>query len=112
MDIPHTEVTRAKAIISEIEDNLSRLKVFITNIERFLVSANIGQPTQVEPEKIKPRPNMYTIKTLAAELGVCEKTIRRYCNEGLIGYIHIRGKIRFTSKDVDDFYRTHYKTRF
>jgi excisionase family DNA binding protein len=109
------EIKKAREIAAEMENSLSYFKTFIANMERFVTSVNVEQektPLPVEIGTDKQKKDMYSIKTLAAELGVSERTVRRYCNEGLIRYIHIRGKIRFPLKDVEEFYRDHYREKF
>ncbi len=115
MTVPDSEIRKAKAMAAEMESNLSYFKTFIANMERFIASASTDQEMTVQPAEIMAptqKPEMYSIKSLAAELGVSERTIRRYCNEGLIRYMHIRGKIRFALKDVEEFYRDHYREKF
>ena len=115
MTKPDFEISKAKDMAAEMESNLSYFKTFIANMERFIASANASQETTIQPvEVVAPaqKPEMYSVKTLAAELGVSERTIRRYCNEGLIGYMHIRGKIRFSKRDVEAFYRDNYREKF
>lgn len=116
MSKPNIEIDRAKEIAAEMECSLSHFKTFIANMERFVASTKADEPQPptilVEVEKTISKPEIYTIKTLAAELGVSERTIRRYCDEGLIRYMQIRGKIRFALKDVEEFYRDHYREKF
>lgn len=118
MTKPDSEIRKAKDMAAEMESNLSYFKTFIANMERFVASVEPGQEMAVhsmQPVEIMApahKPDMYSVKTLAAELGVSERTIRRYCNEGLIRYMHIRGKIRFALKDVEEFYRDHYREKF
>lgn len=115
MIIPDSEIRKAKDMAAEMESNLSYFKTFIANMERFVASVGAGHEATVQPIDIvaqAPKPDMYSVKTLTAELGVSERTIRRYCNEGLIRYMHIRGKIRFALKDVEEFYRDHYREKF
>ena len=120
MSTPNIEIDKAKRIAVEMENSLSYFRTFIGNMEKYVASASSEQQSPA-PETISveagvgqapQKPDMYTIKSLAAELRVSERTIRRYCNEGLIGYMHIRGKIRFSLKDVEEFYRANYREKF
>lgn len=106
----NAQITKAKQSVSEMEAALCHFKTFISNMERFIAAMDVEQKEPPQPAIQKPE--MYTIRTLAAEFGVCERTVRRYCNEGSIGYLHVRGKIRFTRADVETFYKDHHKAKF
>lgn len=50
---------------------------------------------------------VYNNKELATLLGVSDKTLRQYRNEGLISYSRVDDKIWYTQEDVDEFLQKH-----
>jgi excisionase family DNA binding protein len=46
---------------------------------------------------------VYTVKAIAAELLVSEKTVRRMVSQNQIGYHRVRGRILFSSEQVKTY---------
>jgi hypothetical protein len=54
-------------------------------------SAIASARTQVNPESVVEKPLAVKIKRAAKLLGVCERSIRRYADDGLLESVHVGG---------------------
>ena len=50
-----------------------------------------------------PAPQDYSNKGLQQFLGVGDKLVRKYRDEGLLGYTKVKGKYLYSQKDIVDF---------
>ena len=55
---------------------------------------------------------VYSNKELSSLLGVSDKTLRQYRNEGLISYSRVDDKFWYTQNDVDEFLQKHHYDTF
>lgn len=55
---------------------------------------------------------VYFNKELSSLLGVSDKTLRQYRNEGLISYSRVDDKFWYTQNDVDEFLQKHHYDTF
>lgn len=55
---------------------------------------------------------VYSNKELSTLLGISDKTLRQYRNEGLISYSRVDDKFWYTQTDVDEFIQKHHYDAF
>lgn len=55
---------------------------------------------------------VYSNKDLSSLLGITDKTLRQYRNEGMISYSRVDDKYWYTQDDVDEFLQKHHYDAF
>jgi len=64
-----------------------------------------------ENDENKPL-KVYSNKDLSSLLGITDKTLRQYRNEGMISYSRVDDKYWYTQDDVDEFLQKHHFDAF
>ena len=65
--------------------------------------AALSQKMRVYEQTHKPAPKIYTNKEVQQLLGIDDKYIRKYRDEGLINYTKAEGAYWYSQKDIVDF---------
>ena len=65
--------------------------------------AVVSQKRRVYEQPHKPAPKIYTNKEVQQLLGIDDKYIRKYRDEGLISYTKAEGAYWYSQKDIVDF---------
>ena len=65
--------------------------------------AELSRKMRVYEQTHKPAPKIYTNKEVQQLLGIDDKYIRKYRDEGLLGYTKVKGKYLYSQKDITDF---------
>lgn len=64
----------------------------------------VFEPThQPAKQTHQPAQRYYSNKELQKFLGVEDKLVRKYRDEGLLGYTKVKGKYLYSQKDITDF---------
>ena len=59
-----------------------------------------------------PPPRVYTNKDVKELLGVEDKLLRKYRDNGLLAYTHVGDKFWYTQTDIDQFLASNYFTAY
>ena len=65
--------------------------------------AVVSQKRRVYEQPHKPEPKIYTNKEAQQLLGIDDKYIRKYQDEGLLGYTKVKGKYLYSLQDIVGF---------
>ncbi len=67
---------------------------------------------QSNSQILEDKPKLFTNKTLCEFLDVSDKTLKKYRDEGQIGYSQVNDKFWYTQEDIDTFLKKHYQATF
>ena len=98
-----SEIQKFREVISQFEFGISYLKSFIEKYQQHLDSSPLNEESSCMPLTFIEKQPVYSGKSLAELLGVHEKTVKRYRDEGLLGFSQVYDKVFYTPENLRDF---------
>ena len=91
----NNDLQESLSLIESVIIRKADLSSLITSIERL--------KEEVRVLKDRTSPKLYTNKTIKDTLGVGDKLLKKYRDDGLLGFHQVADKYWYTQEDIDNF---------